>query len=90
LNGKKTKLSSKLSKTSTIQQSETRTKSTELAQSLAQGSDVLTDEHETVEEPAIVGEASSASDKGQQNLNINMNAEDRKKVLTDHTKDLST
>ena len=90
-NGKKRKLSSKLPKTSTIQQPKAGTKSTELEQSLAQGSDILTDRHETVEEPAaIVGEASGASNEGQQNLNVNMNAEDLTKVLTDHTKDLST
>ena len=90
-NGKKRKLSSKLPKTSTIQQPKAGTKSTELEQSLAQGSDILTDGHEPVEEPAtIVGEASGASNEGQQNLNIKMNAEDLTKVLTDHTKDLST
>lgn len=89
-NGKKKKLSSKLPKTSTIQQPKAGTKSTELAQSLAQGSDLLTDGHETVEEPAVVSEASGTSDEGQQNLLINMNADDLSKVLTDHTKDLST
>ena len=77
-------------KTSTIQQPKAGTKLTELAQSLAQGSDILTDGHETVEEPAIVGEASGASDEGQQNLNTNMNTEELTKVLMDHTKDLST
>ena len=90
-NGKKRKLSSKLPKTATTQQPKAGTKSAELAQSVAQGSDILTDRHETVEEPAaIVGEASGASNEGQQNLNVNMNAEDLTKVLTDHTKDLST
>ena len=48
------------------------------------------DGHETVEESAIVGEASGASNEGQQNLNINMNVEDLTKVLMDHTKDISS
>jgi len=79
-----------LLKTSTIPQPKAGTKSTELAPTLPQGSDILTDGSETVEELAIVGEASGASDEGQQNFNINMNAEDLTKVLTVHTKDLST
>jgi len=79
-----------LLKTSTIPQPKAGTKSTELAPTLAQGSDILTDGPETVEEPVIVGEASDASDEGQQNLNINMNAKDLTKVLMVHTKDLLT